>query len=87
MEYIKTDLKMLITGGFNNLWEPYRPGSNIELLCAEPNCYLVHEKITRGMNQLGWAVLCLGRLAVLFDWACRIERQKSGFGCHVDLLM
>ena len=33
MEYIKTDLKikMLITGGFNDLWEPYRPGSNVEL--------------------------------------------------------
>ena len=49
-------------------------------LCAETYCYLVHEKITRGMNQLGWAVLYLGRLAILFDWACRIERQKIGFG-------
>jgi len=41
----------------------------------------------RRMNQLSSTDLYLGRPAVLFDRACRIERQKIDFNSYVDLSM
>ena len=41
----------------------------------------------RRMNQLGLTVFYLGQSAVLFDWACPIERQKIDFDSYVDLYM
>ena len=41
----------------------------------------------RRMNQLGLTVFYLGRSALLFDWACPIERQKIDFDSYVDLYM
>ena len=41
----------------------------------------------RRLNQLGSADLYLGRPAVLFGRACRIERQKIDFDSYVDLHM
>ena len=39
----------------------------------------------RRLNQLGSTDLYLGRPAVLFDTACRIERQKIDFVSNVEL--
>jgi len=39
----------------------------------------------RRLNQLGSTDLYLGRPAVLFDRACRIERQKIDFVSNVEL--
>ena len=39
----------------------------------------------RRLNQLGLTDLHLGRPAVLFDPACRIERQKIDFVSNVEL--
>ena len=41
----------------------------------------------RHMNQLSSTDLYLGRPAVLFDWACWIERQKIDFNSYIDLSM
>ena len=41
----------------------------------------------RRMNQLGSTDLYLGRPAVLFDCASRIERQKFDFDSYVELYM
>ena len=41
----------------------------------------------RRMNQLGSTDLYLGRPAVLFDCASRIERQKFDFDSDVELFM
>ena len=41
----------------------------------------------RRMNQLGATDLYLGRPAVLFDCASRIERQKFDFDSDVELFM
>ena len=38
----------------------------------------------RRLNQLGPADLYSGRPAVLFDRACRIERQKINFDSYVE---
>ena len=41
----------------------------------------------RRLNQLGSTDFYLGRPAVLFDRACRIERQKIDFDSNVELYM
>ena len=41
----------------------------------------------RRMNQLGSTDMYLGRPAVLFDCASRIERQKFDFDSYVELYM
>ena len=39
---------------------------------------------TRRLNQFGSTDLYLGRSAILFDRACRIDRQKIDFISHVE---
>ena len=74
-------LILLIFFKFNKAWFKRRTLHVPNLIIGFGSCKV------RRLNQLGSTDLYLGRPAVLFDRACRIERQKIDFVSNVELDM
>jgi len=62
------------------------PVQTSNFTCAEPNNYIRHMQSSTYENQLGSTDLNLGRPAILFDRACRVERQKIDFSSYAELV-